>query len=227
MKVLIIEDQESLTNDIVEYLSSNQIITETAITFTQARDKLISFDYDVVLIDLMLPEGNGLDLIAILKERQSKSAILIITAKDSLNDKILGLERGADDYLAKPFHLAELKARIVALHRRTSFNGNSIITFKEIKIDTYTQVVKINEKILSLTQKEYELLIFFLSNKNRVLGKNAIAESLWGDYVDAYDNFDFIYQHIKNLRKKMFENGAKPYIQNVYGTGYKFNTDCE
>jgi DNA-binding response OmpR family regulator len=227
MKVLIIEDQENLVHDIVEYLSCNQIITETAFTFNQAKDKVISFEYDVILIDLMLAGGNGLDLIRLLKEMKSKSAILIITAKDSLDDKILGLEIGADDYLSKPFHLAELKARVLALHRRLRYNGNDKITFEEIEIDSYTQTVKIKNNVLVLTQKEYELLLFFLSNKDRVLGKNTIAESLWGDYVDSYDNFDFIYQHIKNLRKKMQENGSRPYIQNVYGTGYKFNTDCE
>ncbi|MCG9793249.1 response regulator transcription factor [Flavobacterium algicola] len=224
MKVLIIEDQKSLVQDIVEYLSNSQIITEKAFTFEEAKGKIISFEYDVILIDLMLPGGNGLDLVELLKEIHSKSAILIITAKDSLEDKIQGLERGADDYLSKPFHLAELKARIIALYRRTRLSGNSVIIFEEIEIDTNTKNVKVCGNVLVLTQKEYELLLLFLSNKNRVLGKNTIAESLWGDYVDAYDNYDFIYQHIKNLRKKMIENGSKPFIQNVYGTGYKFNT---
>lgn len=225
MKILIVEDQESLLKDIQEYLCDKQTIIEVACTFDKAEDKIVSFEYDVILIDLMLPGGNGLDLIRTLKEKKSKSAILIITAKDSLDDKILGLEIGADDYLSKPFHLAELKVRIMALYRRVHLDGGNKITFEEIEVDVDQQVVTVNQNAIILTQKEYSLLLFFLSNKNRVLGKNTIAESLWGDYVDSYDHFDFIYQHIKNLRKKLQENGAKPYIQNVYGIGYKFNTN--
>ncbi len=226
MKVLIVEDQESLLNDIQEYLNDYQIITEYATTFQEAENKIISFEYDVILIDLMLPGGNGLDLIKLLKKIKAKSAIIIITAKDSLQDKIHGLDIGADDYLPKPFHLAELKARVLALYRRIKFDGDDKIIFEELTIDITTKNVKINDNLVILTQKEYEILLFFISNKDRVLGKNTIAESLWGDYVDSFDHFDFIYQHIKNLRKKLQENGCKPYIQNVYGSGYKFNSDC-
>ncbi len=225
MKVLIVEDQDSLRKDIAQYLSDKQIICEMASDYDVAQQKLAGFEYDVVLLDIMLPKGNGLDLIRLLKKRNAKSAILLLTAKGSLEDKVLGLELGADDYLAKPFHLAELAARVMALYRRTQFAGNNKIEFKEITIDLNTQQVKVHDKILVLTQKEYDLLLFFLSNKNRVLGKNTIAEHLWGDYVDALDHFDFIYQHIKNLRKKLLGIGAQAYIQNVYGMGYKFNTE--
>lgn len=224
MKVLVIEDQKSLREDIVAYLSDKQIVCESATTFSEAEEKLASFDYNVVLIDLMLPQGNGLDLVRMLREMHSKAAILIITAKGSLEDKVAGLELGADDYLAKPFHLAELAARVSALYRRTQFDGSNEITFEEFRIDIHSKEVLVNDQRLVLTQKEYELLLLFFSNKDRVLGKNTIAEYLWGDYVDTNDHFDFIYQHIKNLRKKILEAGARPYIQNVYGMGYKFNT---
>lgn len=224
MKVLLIEDQENLRTEILDYLSDHQILCESASGLREAYHKLSYFDYDIILLDLMLPEGTGLDLLRKLKEVNSRSAILIISAKDSLDDKLSGLNLGADDYLAKPFHLAELRARVLALYRRMNFGGNTRISFEEISIDMAAQEVYIDNQPLVLTQKEYELLLLFLSNKNRVLGKNTIAESLWGDYVDALDHFDFIYQHIKNIRKKMHKLGAKPYIQNVYGSGYKFNT---
>lgn len=225
MKVLIVEDQDCLLEDIVEYLSYSQIVTEKAKTLEVAKDKLVSFEYDIILVDLMLPDGNGIDLIELIKRLRSKTAVFVITAKDSIDDKILALDKGADDYLSKPFHLAELKAKLCALYRRIRFEGGNQIKFKEIEIDINSKQVKVLDQFIFLTQKEYELLLLFLSNKNRVLGKNNIAESLWGSCVSSYDHFDFVYQHIKNLRKKLTKNGAKPYIQNVYGIGYKFNTN--
>lgn len=224
MKVLVIEDNLELGQDIIDYLSSHQIIVEWVQSFRLAEEKLISFDYHVVVIDIMLGDGNGLELVRLIKDIQSTAAIMIISAKDSLEDKVKGLELGADDYLSKPFHLAELKARLNAIYRRNNLNGFNQIIFNEISIDTNERLVKVQEEVIVLTSKEYELLLLFLSNKNKVLSKNMIAEYLWGDYIDSADNFDFIYQHIKNLRKKLAKADCPSYIGNVYGIGYKFST---
>ena len=146
--------------------------------------------------------------------------VLIISARNSLDDKVKGLTLGADDYLSKPFHLSELSARIAAIIRRKNFDGNSLLKFHSISIDTVAKLVSVNNKPLELTRKEYELLLYFVSNKKRVISKNAIAEHLWGD--DMEGNNDFIYTHIKNLRKKLIDAGNADYIKSVYGMGYKF-----
>lgn len=225
MKVLLVEDQNELGKDIQTYLSDNQIICEWVETYLEAEDKISAFDYDIIAVDLMLPDGNGLNIIRYLKDIKSESSIFIISAKNSLDDKIKGLELGADDYLAKPFHLAEFKARLNALYRRKNLKGFNNIIFNEIEIDTNARVVLIHQVPTELTAKEYDLLLYFIANKNRVLGKQMIAEHLWGDYVDSLDQLDFIYQHIKNLRKKLLKFNCKPYISNVYGLGYKFNVN--
>lgn len=227
MKILLVEDQAELGKDIKSYLSDNQIICEWTTNFKTAINKIEAFDYDIVAVDLMLPDGNGLDLIRFLKKIKSGSSIFIISAKNAIDDKVEGLELGADDYLAKPFHLAEFKARLNALYRRKNLDGFNMIIFNEIEVNTRARTVSINNKSLDLTTKEYELLLFFLANKNRVLGKQIIVEHLWGDYTDSLDQLDFIYQHIKNLRKKMINLGCSSYISNVYGVGYKFNTEIE
>jgi DNA-binding response OmpR family regulator len=172
----------------------------------------------------MLPDGNGLDVIKALRKINSEAGVLIVSAKDSLDDKIEGLNLGADDYLTKPFHLSELNARIKAIYRRKNLNNNTAICFNELKLDTDARTLEVHDKPVELTQKEYELLLFLLTNKNRVITKQSIAEYLWGDYVDALDSFDFVYQHIKNLRKKILQAGGSDYIQTVYGLGYKFIT---
>lgn len=202
MKILIVEDEEELQNNIVSYLSTGEFICETASNFNDAIDKLYSFDYDVVVLDIMLPDGNGLNILQILKEEASETGVLIISAKNALDDRLKGLDMGADDYLTKPFHLSELNARLKAIYRRRKLQGQTILQFEEIDINTNKREVKIGDKLLILTLKEYELLLFFITNKKRVLTKQAIAEHLWGDHVDYLDSFDFVYQHIKNLRKK-------------------------
>ena len=146
--------------------------------------------------------------------------VLIISAKNSLDDKVTGLKLGADDYLSKPFHLSELSARVAAIIRRKNFDGNDVLTFRDITIDTKAKTVSVQSKALELTRKEYELLLYFITNKNRVISKNAIAEHLWGD--DMEGNNDFIYTHIKNLRKKLIEACEDDYLKSVYGMGYKF-----
>ena len=223
MKVLIIEDNIELSKTIQSYLTKESIICEMAFTFNQAIDKIISFKYDVIILDLMLPGGNGLDVLKTLKDESSEAGALIASAKDSLEDKLDGLDLGADDYITKPFHLSELNARIKAIHRRKNFKNKKILECNEINIDTEACEIFVSGTQIEVTKKEYELLVYFISNQNRVVTKQSIAEHLWGDHVDYYDSFDFIYQHIKNLRKKIIKAGGGDYINTIYGMGYKFN----
>lgn len=224
MKILLVEDNKDLALNVTQYLNKEGYVVESIPTYEGAIQKLAGFDYDVVLLDLMLPDGNGLDVLRFLKGQNPDTGVLILSAKNSLEDKVEGLELGADDYLPKPFHLSELNARLKAIYRRRQLSGSSEIVLNEIVIDTKTLEVKVNGKLLDLTRKEYELFLYLVVNKNRVLTKQSIAEHLWGDYMDAMDSFDFVYQHIKNLRKKITSAGGKDYIQTMYGSGYKFNT---
>jgi DNA-binding response OmpR family regulator len=224
MKLLLVEDNQELAKNIITYLKTEGNICEHASTFHDAIDKVVIYDYDVIMLDIMLPDGTGLNVLRELREHQSDVGVLIISARNSLEDKIEGLDLGADDYITKPFDLSELNARIKAIYRRKNFNGNKEISFNEIKINIDSTDVYIKEDPINLTQKEYELLIYFLSNKNRVITKQSIAEHLWGDQADMFDSFDFVYQHIKNLRKKMIQAGSRDYLDTVYGLGYKFNT---
>jgi DNA-binding response OmpR family regulator len=223
MKVLIIEDEKELSKSICTYFSSEQFITETAFDFNSAFEKISLYDYACIILDITLPHGSGLDILKELKANNKADGVIIISAKNSLDDKIYGLKAGADDYLTKPFHLSELGARVAAIIRRKSFDGKSTIVFDEVKINLDAKQVVINGKELDLTKKEYDLLLYFISNKNKVISKSAIAEHLWGDNMDLADNYDFIYTHIKNLRKKMLQFGAPDYIRSVYGMGYKFS----
>jgi DNA-binding response OmpR family regulator len=170
----------------------------------------------------MIPGGSGLQVLRELKSVNPETGTIIISAKNALDDKVEGLELGADDYITKPFQLPELHARIKAVNRRQQRNGREIITVNEIAINTKTMEVTVDGKPVNLTPKEYELMLYFSSNKNHVLSKQTIAEHLWGDYVDHLENLDFVYQHIKNLRKKLEKAGAEDYIESVYGIGYKF-----
>lgn len=221
MKILVIEDEESLRESIVSYLKGEGNICEVASTYWNAMEKVNLYSYDCVLLDLTLPGGDGLKVLSELKKLNKQEGILIISARHSLDDKLSGLEMGADDYLVKPFHLSELKARIMAVVRRKNFSGSNIMSFNEINIDLLAMEVKVNNKLVTFTKKEYDLLIYFIANHGKVITKNAIAEHLWGDKIDMSDDFDFIYTHIKNLRKKLIEAGAKDYIRSMYGVGYK------
>jgi len=222
MKILIIEDEKSLSESICSYLNSESFICETAYDFSSAIEKISLYDYACIVLDISLPGGSGLDILKELKADDKADGILIISAKNSLDDKVLGLKTGADDYLTKPFHLPELGARVAAIIRRKSFGGKSNIIFDELEVDIQEKLVKVHNHVIDLTRKEYELLIYFISNKNRVISKGAIAEHLWGDDMDLSDNFDFIYTHIKNLRKKLLQAGCTDYIKSIYGMGYKF-----
>jgi DNA-binding response OmpR family regulator len=222
MKILIVEDERELLNSITTYLKQESFVCESVMNYADAIEKIYLYNFDVIVVDITLPDGNGLELIQKLKKNKSKSGIIIISAKNALDDKVSGLEIGADDYLTKPFHLSELNARIKSIIRRRDFDGNNEIVINELKINPGGNIVKVNEQLLSLTKKEYDLLLFFLANKNRVISKESIAEHIWGDNIDMVDSFDFLYSHVKNLRKKIMEKGGKDYIRTVYGIGYKF-----
>ncbi len=224
MKILLIEDEVSLLSSIEDYLLEEGHICETALNFEAATEKIELYEYDCLIVDINLPDGSGLDLIRLAKKRKLLSGIIIISARISLENRIEGLEIGADHYLTKPFHLAELNAHLKSISRRIFFSGNNQIIFNEIRILPDEHRTFVNEKEITLTRKEFELLLFFLSNKNRVITKAGIAEHLWGDYMDTADSFDFIYTHIKNLRRKLINQECTDYIKTVYGVGYKFDS---
>ena len=222
MKLLIIEDERELSDSIVAYLSSENYLCEQAFTCDEAKEKVELYDYDCVLLDLMLPGGNGLDILRNIRNKNNPVGVIIVSAKDSLEDKVRGLEIGADDYLAKPFHLPELSMRIYAIIRRKKFSANNVLQSNGITINLLSKTVHINNKTVLLTRTEYELLLFLIGNKNKVISKGAMAEHLSGDMADMLDNHDFVYTHIKNLKAKLAEAGCHDFIKIVYGTGYKW-----
>jgi DNA-binding response OmpR family regulator len=223
MKILIIEDHLELAKNIHDFLGREGYICELCHTCETAREKLLLFKYDCILLDIGLPDCNGIQLLDFIRMEHKQSNVLIISAKNALDDKIVGLEKGADDYLTKPFHLAELHARIKAVYRRKNLEGANIVRSYEISLNTDMLEARVNDQLLDLTRKEFDLLLYFLVNKNRVLSRQSIAAHLWGDYTDNLANFDFVYQHIKNLRRKIGNAGGTDYIGTVYGLGYKFN----
>lgn len=222
MKILVVEDERDLSASIVNYLQSENYLCETVYDVETALEKMSLHDYDCILLDVTLPDGSGLDLLKTLKGKRRADGIIIISAKGSLDDRILGLEIGADDYLAKPFHLAELGARIKALIRRNKFDGSDTVQYGSLNIDFNLKTVCVDDAKLELTKSEYDLLLFLVANKNKVVSKNAIGEHLSGDRADQFDNFDFVYSHIKNLKKKIAEAGGDDFIKTVYRLGYKF-----
>lgn len=224
MKILIIEDELELQSSIVTFLKSEGFVVETANDFESASEKLYVYDYDCIVLDLNLPGGSGLRLLEQLKNDKKKASVIIISANNTIDDKLEGLELGADDYLTKPFHLSELNARVKAVIRRNVTKGDNELVVNEIKINPTAKLAYINDVLITLTKKEFLLLEFLMLNKDRVLSKESISEHLWGDYMDQSDSFDFIYSHLKNLRKKLIANGAPDYVKTVYGTGYIFKT---
>lgn len=222
MKVLIVEDEIALQESMVKYLEQQGYVCEAVSDFRTGLDKIKQFNYDCIVVDIGLPFGNGLNIVKALKNAGSTAGIIIISAKNSLEDKLLGLELGSDDYLTKPFHLSELNARINAIIRRRNFGGNTLIKFNEITLNSEGRQVSIHNRDVVLTDKEYQLLEYFIANQRRVLTKTAIAQHIWGDEYEQVSNYDFIYTHIKNLRKKLVEGGSEDYIHTVHGTGYRF-----
>jgi DNA-binding response OmpR family regulator len=225
MKILLVEDEPALRSTLIEALRQSGYVVEVAADYTQALDKIKVYRYDCVLLDLTLPDGNGLDLLRALKADSSPAGVLVISARDSLDDRVAGLDLGADDYLVKPFHLSELNARLRAIIRRRRFQGNNHLVFRDLVVWPEQAEVQVHGAALALTRKEYDLLLYLLANPGRVLTKEAIAEHLCGDSVDAADSFDFIYTHLKNLRKKLQEKGAENYIRTMYGVGYKLSAE--
>ncbi|GAB3641167.1 response regulator transcription factor [Spirosoma arcticum] len=223
MKILLVEDEPDLLTAMRHFLEEEAYVVTTAATYAKASIAIHDYDYDCIVVDIGLPDGNGLNLIRQVKAAQQLAGLIIISAKDSLDDKLTGLELGSDDYLTKPFHLSELNARIKSVLRRRFFGGNTLITFGIISVDSLAHQVNVDGKPVELTEKEYQLLLFLMANPNRLLTKAAIAEYVWGDYMDGADSHDFLYTHIKNLRRKLIDKGCPDYIKTRYGAGYLFS----
>jgi len=222
MKLLIVEDEAELAADIIAYVAQEGYRCEWAATFSAAAEKIVLYQYDCVIVDITLPGGNGLDLVRTLKKLDTQTGVIIVSAKDALTDKVTGLQLGADDYLTKPFHLAELSARLQSVVRRRYFGGRTEIQVRGLIIRPDARQVFVAGQPLELTRKEYDLLLFLVANPGRILTKEAIAEHLWGDNMDQADSLDIIYMHVKNLRRKINERGQTDGIKSVYGLGYKF-----
>jgi len=221
MKILIVEDEQELSKSLEESLIKEKFVVETAENFSTASQKIHDYDYDCILLDIGLPDGNGLEILRQLKKANKAENVIIISARDSLDDKLTGLNLGADDYLTKPFHIAELNARIKAVIRRNKLEGKSRLEFGNLSLDIEDRKAYINEKKLSLNRKEFDILNHFLFNKTRLVTKTGLAEHVWGDNIDQVDNFDFIYYQIKNLRKKLRQAKSNVEIKAVYGIGYR------
>ena len=221
MKILIIEDEPSLRELMERSLRKEQHVVETARTYAEAADKLAVYAYDCVLLDIMLPDGDGLGLLGELKSSDRRESVIIISARDSIEDRIRGLEDGADDYLPKPFHLAELSARIRSVARRTMGGGRSGITLGNVTVEPESFRASVGGRELPLLKKEFDILSYFMQRPGHVIDKAVLAEAVWGDHVDQADNFNFVYSQMKNLRRKLEEAGATIEIKAVYGFGYK------
>lgn len=223
MKILIIEDEPDLVYSAVAFLQHEGLVCEYAMNRFEGEDKLLAYHYDVVVLDISFPDGNGFHLLELIKKNFPETGVLIMSAKNSPEDRTKGLNIGADDYIPKPVHLPELNARVKALIRRRKFRGRSEVLFHEIYIDTESQTIRVHGNNMDVTKKEYDLMLFFMSNPERVLTRESIAEHLWGDDIDMASNYDFLYTHIKNLRKKILKLGGNDYLTTVYGIGYKFS----
>lgn len=221
MKILIIEDELDMLQNMKDFLEKENFVVEAASSVFEAQNKIGVYAYDCILLDINLKDGSGFSLLEDLKKKKIEDGVIIVSARNSLDDKLQGLNLGADDYLAKPFHMSELNARVKAVLRRSHFRGNNIIKLGNLCIDIDEHQVDIDEEVLALNRKEFEILLFFASNKNRLVNKSALAEHVWGDHIDQADNFEFIYSQIKNLRKKLNAAGANIEIKAVYGIGYK------
>lgn len=223
MKLLLIEDHDPLRQQLQNMLEKHEFVCEEASNFKQAIEKIALYEYDLIIVDINLPGGSGLEIIRKAKKDMPQTAIMIISARDAITQRIEGLEIGADDYISKPFDMSELLARVKSLMRRYRFDGRQALNIGNISIDTYLSVVTVDGAELDLTKTEYKLLLFFFSNPGRVLTREGMAEHVWGDHMDVADSFDFIYSHIKNLRKKLKSAGADDPIKVVYGVGYKID----
>jgi len=223
VKILIVEDEADLLSSLVAFSEKEKYNCDVAKTFAEASDRIALYDYDCILLDINLPDGSGLRLLESLKAVDKSDGVIIISARNSLDDKIRGLTLGADDYLTKPFHLSELNARIQAVIRRKRFDAPYKLVFANLEIDIHQHTVKINDQAVNLTKKEFDILQHLIANKNRVVSKTSLTEYIWGDRIDSMDSFDFLFVHLKNLKKKLKQAGATLEIKNIYGVGYKVN----
>lgn len=221
MKVLVVEDEPEMLESIERALKQENAVVESAANLQEALDKALIYEYDCILLDVNLPDGSGLELLQQLKNNNKSDGVLIISARNSLDDKLEGLNLGADDYLTKPFHFSELIARIRSIVRRKKFDGNALVEIGNIQADITNQSVSVHNKPVTLNRKEFAILMYLISNKGRLVHKTALAEHVWGDNIDESDNFEFIYSQIKNLRKKMNDLDSGIEIQSIYGVGYK------
>ncbi|NAW51521.1 response regulator [Elizabethkingia argentiflava] len=222
MKILIIEDEKELAESISEYLSEENYLCSFASNVRQALEKIQHYYYDCIILDIMLPDGNGLEILQVLKKQHKQDGIIIVSAKNAVEDRVRGLHLGADDYLTKPFHLSELMARVFSIIRRKKFENSNIIQQNELQVDLLSKTVTIHCQSVLLTKKEFDLLIYFIGNKNKIISKSTLAEHLSGDFADMLDSHDFVYAHVKNLKKKLYDAGCNHYLKTVYGTGYKW-----
>lgn len=221
MKILLIEDDPNLLELTREALERERYVVESAQTYRQALEKIAAYDYECILLDIMLPDGDGLNLLSELKRMRKQESVIVISARGSVDDRILGLELGADDYLAKPFHLSELIARVRSAIRRRTQNGDTSLVIGNVEIFPDSFRVEVAGKAIELGRKEYNLLLYLVNRRDRLITREAIAEAVWGDHVDQADNFDFIYAQVKNLRRKLRDSGASIELKSVYGVGYK------
>ncbi len=222
MKILVIEDEKELSKNIAKFLSDDNYLCEQAYDFDSAIEKISLYTYDCILLDLNLPGGDGIQVLKEIKIRHINSGVIILSARGSLDDKIEGLKIGADDYLSKPFSLSELSIRIYALMRRQQFSHSNLLTSGNLEIDLLSKTAKVKDRIINLTRSEYDLLLFLIGNKKRIVSKDSIAEHLSGDMADMFDNYNFVYAHIKNLKAKLSEEGCDCMIKTIYGTGYQW-----
>jgi len=225
LKILVIEDERVLAESIVSHLGKEGFVVESVFSYNDAVEKVNLYEYDCVVVDINLPGGTGFDIVEMLKRIKASSGIIIVSARDALEDRIRSLEIGSDDYLTKPFHLSELNARVKAILRRRNFGGNNEISYERLRVNYNTRRVFVGETEITLSKKEYDLLLYFMSNVDIALTKASIAEHLWGDNIDSVDSFDILYSHIKNLRKKLTDGGSREVIHSIYGIGYKFGTN--
>jgi DNA-binding response OmpR family regulator len=223
MKLLVVEDEPSLLQSITEYFTQEDFLCEGATTYTEAIHKVDDFNYDCIILDINLPDGTGLQLLKHLRQYKKEEGVVIISARDSLDDKVTGLDLGADDYITKPFHLSELNARIKALIRRKYTHGINLLELGNLQLDIVSRTVTCSKQTILLTKNEYDLLLYLLNNKNRVVSKQAIAEHLYGEQAHNMPSFDFVYSHIKNLKKKLKDRSCDDMVQTIYGLGYKLS----
>lgn len=221
MKLLIIEDDVSLREVMCRALRSEGYVVETASTFFEAEDKIAGYNYECIMLDIMLPDGNGLTLLRHIKALDKGDRVIIISARDSIDDKVEGLELGADDYLAKPFYMAELSARIKSVLRRGNNSVSQTMSAGNIKLSVSERRAYVDDVQLTLLKKEFDILLYFMQRPNHIVDKAVLAEAVWGDHVDMVDNFSFVYAQVKNLRKKLADAGATVNIKAIYGFGYK------